>query len=92
MLTFLDESIYYIYILCPKNMSESRLYRIICRKRSKDLNYSSEGNVYWRPNSRGYTECIQEAGLYTALELDQCAGNGFDWFAERVVDFKYGDE
>jgi hypothetical protein len=40
--------------------------------------------VYWKPNRSGYTIIESEAGLYTALELDECAGNGFDWFAERI--------
>ena len=36
------------------------------------------------PNRAGYTDIKSEAGLYTALELDECAGNGFDWLAERL--------
>ena len=36
------------------------------------------------PNRAGYTDNKSEAGLYTALELDECAGNGFDWLAERL--------
>ena len=64
-------------------MSVTRLYRIICRKRSDSLKYGSDKLVYWMPNRAGYTKNINEAGLYTALELDECAGYGFDWFAER---------
>jgi len=66
-------------------MEKTCLYRIICRKRSTELIYQSEGLVYWMPNRAGYTTQIENAGLYTALELDNCAGNGFDWFAERIV-------
>tara|TARA_R110002051_G_scaffold202952_1_gene269454 strand:- start:935 stop:1078 length:144 start_codon:yes stop_codon:yes gene_type:complete len=36
------------------------------------------------PQRAGYTESRAEAGLYTALQLDECAGNGFDWVAERL--------
>ena len=36
------------------------------------------------PNRAGYNDNKSEAGLYTALELDECAGNGFDWLAERL--------
>ena len=46
--------------------------------------------TYWMPNRSGYTMDIRNAGLYTALELDDCAGNGYDWFAERVIHFKNG--
>ena len=62
----------------------THLYRIICRKRSKKISYRSEGCVYWMPQRAGYTEDRGEAGLYTALQLDECAGNGFDWVAERL--------
>ena len=59
----------------------SKLYRIICLKRSiiADGHY-----VWWRPNERGYTEDKQEAGLYTALELDQCYGVEGDWYASPI--------
>jgi len=60
------------------------LYRIICRKRSERIGFAEEGVVYWMPNRAGYTNERSEAGLYTALQLDECAGNGFDWFAERL--------
>ena len=36
------------------------------------------------PNRAGYTSERSEAGLYTSSELDACAGNGFDWLAERL--------
>jgi len=64
-------------------VSQPILYRIICRKRSKSV-LSNAGIVYWMPNRAGYTADRSEAGLYTALELDECAGNGFDWLAERL--------
>ena len=62
----------------------SCLYRIICRKRSDSLEWGHPNLIYWMPNRGGYTDDITKAGLYTALELDDCAGYGFDWFAERV--------
>ena len=56
-------------------MSDSvRMYRIICLKRSvfehtEDFEYRSEWFaasklVYWRSNCAGYTEDVNEAGLY----------------------------
>jgi hypothetical protein len=66
-------------------MSGTHLYRIICRKRSDRIGYAEQGVVYWMPNKAGYTKYRVEAGLYTALELDDCSGNGFDWFAERLT-------
>jgi hypothetical protein len=60
------------------------LYRIICRKKSKRIGFAEEGVVYWMPNMAGYTTSRSEAGLYTALQLDECGGNGFDWLAERL--------
>ena len=60
------------------------LYRIVCRKRSNCLEWGSPEMTYWLPNRSGYTMNRHHAGLYTALELDECAGTGFDWVAERV--------
>ena len=65
-------------------VTQQILYRIICRKRSKKIAWRALGVVYWMPNRAGYTDNKSEAGLYTALELDECAGNGFDWLAERL--------
>jgi hypothetical protein len=65
-------------------VSQPILYRIICRKRSEEIVWSSSGIVYWMPNKAGYTGDRSEAGLYTSAELDECAGNGFDWLAERL--------
>jgi len=64
----------------------SKLYRIICLKRSiiADGYY-----VWWRPNRRGYTEEKQEAGLYTALELDECCGVEGDWYASPIERVNY---
>jgi hypothetical protein len=65
-------------------MRKQRLYRIICRKRSDNPIWNGDNVVYWMPNRAGYTTFQDEAGLYTSSELDDCAGNGWDWFAERV--------
>jgi len=40
--------------------------------------------VYWRPNCRGYTSAPEGAGLYSAEQLDQCAGDTGDWIVEPV--------
>ena len=57
-----------------------RRYRIICLKRSE---YPTK-IVYWRPNMRGYTPAPEGAGLYTAEQLDNCAGDTGDWIVEPV--------
>ena len=65
-------------------VSQPILYRIICRKRSQTLDFGNKEVVYWMPNRAGYTNLLWEAGLYSSSELDDCAGNGFDWLAERL--------
>jgi len=66
----------------------SKLYRIICLKRS----ILADGYVvYWLPNRRGYTEEKQMAGLYTALELDECCGHEGDWYATRIEWLGYSE-
>lgn len=71
-----------------------RYYRIICLKRSKfadqfDYEYNSDWYkasviVYWKPHYAGYTSDIEEAGLYTALQLENANGSHLDWFASPV--------
>ena len=69
-----------------------RVYRIICLKRStfaiKDDEtfitdwYNGSKLVWWRPDRAGYTDQCDEAGLYSAEELHQCAGSFGDWLLE----------
>lgn len=59
-----------------------RKYRLICLKRSE----LPDKKVYWRTNRAGYTSAYEGAGLYTAEELNDCAGNTGDWYAEPVND------
>lgn len=71
-----------------------RMYRIICLKRSSWSQLRSDDYisdwfngadiVYWRPNYAGYTDNIDEAGVYTLSELDGAAGSHLDWFASPV--------
>lgn len=73
-----------------------RKYRIICMKRSKiaamtDKTYFYEwfqesDLVYWRENRAGYTSFPEEAGEYTAEELEACAGSHGDWMLEPICD------
>jgi len=76
-------------------MSDSvRMYRIICLKRSvfkatNDFEYTSEWFTrskifYWRENRAGYTEYVNEAGLYYAHELEDCGGKHGDWLLDPV--------
>ena len=72
----------------------TRLYRIICLKRSNFANqaefeYTSEwfaasDIVYWRPNAAGYTTDRFVAGLYTGLELEDINGCHLDWVIDPV--------
>ena len=67
----------------------TRLYRIICLKRSKfadqfDYEYNSDWwdasiLVYWKPNALGYTTHLGEAGLYTGEDLENINGKHLDW-------------
>lgn len=76
-------------------MSDSiRMYRIICLKRSEfekttDYDYRSHWFdksklVYWRDNRAGYTDDVNEAGLYFLHEIKDCAGKHGDWFLDPV--------
>tara|TARA_Y100000592_G_C5454384_1_gene310524 strand:- start:786 stop:1034 length:249 start_codon:yes stop_codon:yes gene_type:complete len=72
-----------------------RVYTIICLRRSyfadrEDYEYTSEwwaasDIVYWQPNRAGYTSNVSEAGRYTAEELEDCAGDGWDWIARPLT-------
>jgi len=56
-----------------------RYYVIVCMKRT-----DKKRKVYWRSNRAGYTDNLNEAGYYTANELDQCAGSNGDWIVEPI--------
>jgi len=72
----------------------TRLYRIICLKRScfrdgASYQYNSEWFedsmiIYWRPNASGYTNERDLAGLYTGLELENINGDHLDWLLDPV--------
>jgi len=77
-----------------KEVTKKRMYRIICLKRS---NFPSRGIsefisewyrmsdlVYWRENCAGYTQFVEEAGLYTLESLERCGGSWGDWLIEPV--------
>ncbi len=55
----------------------SKLYRIICLKRSI---LADKYVVYWRPNCMGYTDIKAEAGVYTGLDLERVAGHEGDFY------------
>jgi len=71
-----------------------RMYRIICLKRtvfehSDDFEYISDWFksskiVYWRENRAGYTDDVNEAGLYFQHELEDCGGKHCDWLLDPV--------
>ena len=62
--------------ILPRIMG-SKLYRIICLKRSI---LADKYIVYWRPNRAGYTDKRAEAGVYSGKDLDYCAGYEGDWY------------
>lgn len=43
------------------------MYYLICLERTKDVRQL----VFWKPNRKGYTLDIQEAGLYSQEETDE---------------------
>lgn len=49
---------------------------IVCKKRSE-----GEDLIYWLPDRSGYTPNLNQAGRYSGRELDDCAGDHFDWYA-----------
>jgi len=75
-------------------MDSVRMYRIICLKRSqfresKDYEFTSSWFkdskiVYWRDNRSGYTDDVNEAGLYFQHELEDCGGKHGDWLLDPV--------
>ena len=76
-----------------------KMFTIICLRRSffanrEDYEYVSEwwsacDLVYWRPNRAGYTSSSSEAGRYTSEDLEDCAGDGWDWFARPLTRTQY---
>tara|TARA_Y100001951_G_C11286491_1_gene269080 strand:- start:107 stop:355 length:249 start_codon:yes stop_codon:yes gene_type:complete len=72
-----------------------RRFTIICLRRSyfadrENYEYTTEwwaacDIVYWCPNRSGYTHSSSEAGIYTLEELDDCAGDGWDWIARPLT-------
>tara|TARA_Y100001936_G_scaffold41545_1_gene40111 strand:+ start:249 stop:497 length:249 start_codon:yes stop_codon:yes gene_type:complete len=70
-------------------------FTIICLKRScfkdkGDFEYTSEWwneceLVYWLPNRCGYTTDEDDAGIYSLEDLDECAGDGWDWIARPLT-------
>jgi len=75
-------------------MDSVRMYRIICLKRSEFMQkkaddyisdwYENADLVYWKANRAGYTDDVNEAGLYFQHELEDCAGSFGDWLLEPV--------
>lgn len=39
------------------------------------LIWSLEHHAWWRPNSCGYTNCFQEAGIYTKADAERICEN-----------------
>jgi len=61
-------------------------YFIVCPERMKD----EEDVVWWKPNYRGYTKNIEEAGRYTKEEVDKiCNQPNVDDYG--VPETKYGN-
>jgi len=82
-----------------KESTKKRMYRIICLKRSNFGSYGKDDFitdwyklsdlVYWRQNCAGYTQFVEEAGLYSLQDLERCGGSWGDWLVEPVwIDVK----
>ena len=75
-------------------------FTIICLRRSwfddkEDYAYTSEWwdeceLVYWLPNRSGYTTDEDEAGIYSLEDLEECAGDGWDWIARPLTRSQLG--
>ena len=74
----------------------SRLFRIICLKRSTlknmaDFEYRSDwflssDVVYWKPNAQGYTNNSELAGLYKTEDLNSIYGVHLDFLIDPITD------
>jgi hypothetical protein len=40
--------------------------------------------VYWMPNRAGYTNDPEEAGIYSGIMIEDCAGCKGDWVLEPI--------
>ena len=48
------------------------------------LIWSNEHNAWWCPNSRGYTQFIELAGIYTIEEATKiCNDANYDWNMDK---------
>jgi|DEB0MinimDraft_3_1074331.scaffolds.fasta_scaffold05666_3 hypothetical protein len=56
-----------------------RVFIVQCLKRSE-----KNKAVWWREDADGYTDIEGLAGRYSAIELEQCAGNRGDWVAHPL--------
>lgn len=56
-----------------------RVFMIQCLKRSDE-----KMTVWWGPNNSGYTSDIVKAGQYSAMDLENCAGDRGDWSAHPL--------
>jgi len=84
----------YIDILLVRGKIMERKYRIICLKRSEWMQkkeddfisdwYDGADLIYWMPDRAGYTDDVNQAGLYSLAELEACAGSHGDWLIEPV--------
>ena len=77
-----------------KEITKKRMYRIICLKRSNFEAYKRDDFisdwyknsdlVYWMPDYSGYTQFVEEAGLYSLESLERAGGSRGDWLIEPV--------
>lgn len=67
----------------------------------KDLRWmiwSNEHNAWWRPNSCGYTDLIEQAGLYSYDEAKSICfpphfrGTASDWPPPEIMVAEWGDD
>jgi hypothetical protein len=69
-------------------MEYIRYYRIICLKRSlaktKDGYFRWMKPIYWRTGASGYTDDPSMAGIYSAEDVEDCAGVRGDWVLEPL--------
>lgn len=67
-----------------KLSQEQREAFILKRKGQKFAIWSGQRGGYWRPGAKGYTDKIEDAGIYT---IEECIGNTSHCGPEKRIEW-----